>query len=613
MTASTIARQPTNKAYDVLAAQPLATNGLSVADRSEIVISAIADDQGHAHVLSRFGDSTWDMRPFFEQSNVSESFKRINWPTDCPPAMIDDCKAVLYAWFKHGLPGSKPPVARGITTATTASAFPFMRWLKDLGIDRFDQVKPIHISNFVHQSKVELKRQPLTTYNRLRIIEFLWVFRQETSYPLTQYPWGEHSLWRVSGLGNSKGRQAAGRGTGKTPIIPPEVQSTVFNYCESVLAEAHEVLDARDAGKLSLRNSRLIRIRDAALYILSITSGMRNDEAIGVEAGATRRETKEGVEYHWVSTIEHKTGKGKVDYLVPSLTLNVLELMRRYAQPYQDLLETEIGELAAGAPGEDMKSHLLRLDKARRDAKKLFLCFTGNTSKSHIEALSGMGAADGFTRIAKAAGTDWNLLPHQCRRTYARCIVESRMGRASLVFLKWQFKHSSMSMTQLYASNPMQDASIFDEILQEMADFKIDLIESWLGDQPLGGGAGRKITRLRAIPIADRNALLAQTAAQVHIRATGHGWCLAQEKGCGGAGIYEITRCAECKNSVVDESFASVWQDLYEQQAELLHVNDAGPAVRQRAERELHLAMTVMNDLGVSPRAPDDKNLVESH
>lgn len=50
-------------------------------------------------------------------------------------------------------------------------------------------------------------------------------------------------------------------------------------------------------------------IRDAVLYIVSITSGMRNDEAIGIEAGSWRREYKNGVVFCWVSTIEHKTGK----------------------------------------------------------------------------------------------------------------------------------------------------------------------------------------------------------------------------------------------------------------------------------------------------------------
>ena len=135
----------------------------------------------------------------------------------------------------------------------------------------------------------------------------------------------------------------------------------------------------------------------------------------------------------------------------------------------------------------------------------MFLCLNGSGNKSeglaHIEALGQAGSNESFKGIAKAAGSDWPLRTHQCRRTYARCFVESRMGRTSLVFLKWQLKHSSMSMTQLYASNPLQDLTLFDEILQQMTEFKIDLIESWLDDQPLAGGAGTKIVELRAIPV----------------------------------------------------------------------------------------------------------------
>ena len=179
------------------------------------------------------------------------------------------------------------------------------------------------------------------------------------------------------------------------------------------------------------------------------------------------------------------------------------------------------------------------------------------------------------------------------------------MGRASLVFLKWQFKHSSMSMTQLYASNPMQDASLFDDVLEEMNEFKVDLIESWLSDQRLSGGAGREIKKARAITLQSRTALLAETAAQVHVRATGHGWCLAQEKGCGGAGLYEATRCVGCKSGVIDESFTDIWKGIYEQQIELLAINDAGPAVKQRAERDVQWAHQVMVDLGVLPTTLD--------
>ena len=607
------ALQAAPKAYHLLAAQPISARGLSDPERSHIVVSAVADMEGGSHVLSMFGDAIWDFRPYFEQSNVADGQKYISWPQDCPPDLVDDCKAVLYAWFKRGLPGSKPPVAMGVCQAAIASAIPLMRWLVALNIQRFDQVKLIHVANYVHHTKSRLTRNASSVYDSLRILDFLWVFRNDTSSPLAACPWGDSSLWRISGLAKQVGNQLGQNGTGKTPIIPPDVQAKVFNYCEEVLSAAPEILNERDAGRLGFRNPALVRIRDAALYILSITSGMRNEEAIGVEAGSWRSEMRDGVQYHWVATTEHKTGKGKVEFLIPELTVKVMELMSRYVKPLQERLAREIAELERNPTSQDMTNRMLRLIKAKRDVKKLFLC-TSRSGQSestgcHVDALSNAGSNAAFRRLAKAAGTDWQLAPHQCRRTYARNIVESRMGRASLVFLKWQFKHSSMSMTQLYASNPMQDASLFDEVLEEMTEFKVDLIESWLGDQPLSGGAGREIKQARAIVLKSRTALLAETAAQVHIRATGHGWCLAQENGCGGAGLYEATRCVGCKNGVIDESFAEIWKGIYEQQTELLAIDDAGPAVKQRAERDVQWARQVMVDLGVLLPAPDTSNL----
>ena len=596
------------KAYDLLADQPVSSKGLSESAKFNIVVSAVADMDGSNHVLSRFGDSIWDFRPYFEQSNVADGQKYIPWPGDCSQELVDDCKAVLYAWFKRGLPGSKPPVAMGICQAASASAIPMMRWLTALNIKRFDQVKPIHVVNYVHYTKSRLTRNAGSVYDSLRILDFLWVFRNDTSSPLAACPWGDSSLWRVSGLA----KQVGGTETGKTPIIPPDVQAKVFNYCEEILAAAPRILNERDAGSLGLRNPALIRIRDAALYVLSITSGMRNEEAIGVETGSWRSEVRDGIEFHWVATTEHKTGKGRVEFLIPELTVKVLDLMSRYAKPLQEKLALEIAEMECNPTPQDLVNRMLRLAKAKRDAQKLFLCTSrsGHSESTgyHVDALSNGGSKVSFRRLAEAAGTDWQLAPHQCRRTYARNVVESRMGRSSLVFLKWQFKHSSMSMTQLYASNPMQDASLFDEVLEEMTDFKVDLIESWLGDQALSGGAGREIQKARAITLKSRTALLAETAAQVHIRATGHGWCLAQEKGCGGAGLYEATRCVGCKNGVIDESFAEIWKGIYAQQTELLTIDDAGPAVRQRAERDVQWARQVMVDLGVL-LTPDTSNL----
>ena len=226
--------------------------------------------------------------------------------------------------------------------------------------------------------------------------------------------------------------------TGKTPIIPPDVQAKVFNYCEEILTAAPEILNQRDAGQLGFRNPALIRIRHAALYVLSITSGMRNEEAIGVEAGSWRSEVRDGIEFHWVATTEHKTGKGKVEFLIPGLTVKILELMRRYAKPLQEKLAREIAELECNPKLQDVPESMLRLAKAKRDIKKLFLCASmsrkNESTGYHIDALSNGGSKISFRRLAKAAGTDWQLAPHQCRRTYAWGVprLSSSSGSSSI-------------------------------------------------------------------------------------------------------------------------------------------------------------------------------------
>ncbi len=58
---------------------------------------------------------------------------------------------------------------------------------------------------------------------------------------------------------------------------------------------------------------------------------------------------------------------------------------------------------------------------------------------------------------------------------------------------------------------------------------------------------------------------------------------------------------------MIDEFFAGTWQDIYSQQQELIKIVDAGPAVRQRAERDMQVALDVITSLGLSP-INDDTN-----
>ena len=40
-----------------------------------------------------------------------------------------------------------------------------------------------------------------------------------------------------------------------------------------------------------------------------------------MEVNAARTEVKDGITYHWLRSVEHKTKKGPVEYLVPSMVI----------------------------------------------------------------------------------------------------------------------------------------------------------------------------------------------------------------------------------------------------------------------------------------------------
>ena len=579
-------------AWELLASQPDGTSHAEPQARDRIVISAQVDDVGDEHVLSHYGDPVWDLRPFIDQPGVAEASKYIRWPAECPPEMVADCKAVLYAWVRRGRPGMTPPHWITVKGVAVASCLPLMRWLKRLNVTRFSQVQALHINNYRHHCQHDHRLSPWGKYNRLHFLDLLWAFKDEASYGLTLNPWGSSTLMAVCGI---TGGDVDNGGTAKTPIIPSDIQTGIFRHCEAVIANAPALLDARDRGEMRPTAPPLVVVRTAALYLISITTGMRNDEVLGLENDVWRSEIRNGLTYHWLRSIEHKTKKGVVEYLCPPLTLAVLAVLQRYAEPLQVQLESEIQLLQAAAPS---KEGLSRLAQARADRKRLFL---GVSQRDHnrIRVLTTAACGNALENLAKAAGTAWKLSPHQTRRTYARLFVESRMGRTSLIFLKEQFKHSSLSMTQLYASNPQQDRALFDEILSEISAYKTELLDTWTGSVPLSGGAGHKIVALRAAPHASRQSLLESAAEQIHIRATGHGWCLAQDDGCGGAGLYEATRCVDCKNAVIDDSFADTWLGIHDQQRELLKLDDVGPAVKQRAKRDADRSASVLADLGI--------------
>ncbi|MVW72777.1 site-specific integrase [Bordetella sp. 15P40C-2] len=565
----------------------------------DTIVSSLVGDDGTTHVLSRFGDTNWDLTPYFEQPNVPESMKTICWPTDLPDSLLADSKAAFFAWFKEGRPGYGGANARTLVVSAI-NARRLLRWLRDQAIEAFDQIRPLHLARYLQDSRAEKHVRARGIMTRFEIIDLAWTFRDKLARPLRFPPWGDMSLSVFCGMtGNASNVSRAG--VGITPVIPRRDQERLFTHCEAQLANADQLLTMRDAGEIGASSEPMRDLRDACLYLLSISSGMRNEEVIGLNVGCGRTEVKDGLEYSWLASIEHKTRKGRVEYLVPSMALKVVSVLERYSQPLREALQAEIRDMEASISNAQPKERgvfMKRLMQARRDVNRLFLgIIMGKFNQ--ISALSVVASRVAFRRLATRAGVAWGLSPHQCRRTYARMVVESQMGRQSLVFLKWQLKHSSISMTQLYASNPAQDPALYEDILAEYFDIKKDLLDRWsTSGTPLSGGAGRKIVEMRATAVSSRKRLVEHTAAQIHIRATGHGWCIAQESGCGGAGLYESVRCVDCKNGVIDNDFKEVWQGIYGQHKELLALDDLGPVANDRIRRDLALAAKVLADLG---------------
>ncbi|MBC7619626.1 MAG: site-specific integrase [Candidatus Saccharibacteria bacterium] len=257
---------------------------------------------------------------------------------------------------------------------------------------------------------------------------------------------------------------------------------------------------------------------------------------------------------------------------------DILRILERWSQPYRERLAEQI----AAMEKQEMQltpEELQWLATARSSTRKLFL---GNGS-SGIVPVSGTGWTQILTQFALDAGTHWKLAAHQMRRLYAYTFVRHRLG--DMLFLKEQFKHSSIEMTQLYGANPVQDAGLYDDILIELMTYKAGVVAQWLEkDEPLAGGAGFKIRQMRA-----------------------------QDEGCGGSGIYAKGTCSECGNGLIDSRFIPIWQEAYRHHKELK--NDAtamGPGVVKRVERDLAQAANILKDLGVQVDAGDEDAQVAS-
>lgn len=566
-------------------------------DRDAVVVSAIVDRSGTSHVISCYGDHVWELWPHFDQSNRQAHQKKINWAL-IPADFREAAKAMAYAYWRKGVPGHAKPNA-GSVRGVVYSWSKFFRQMESFGVKEIRKIKPLHLTNYA--SKLREQLSPVTVTRHLSYIALLWRFRDEYPDGLSFLPWEGTSPAVVGGFSLAG---EAGRSVAKTPVIPLDVLQVVYAHAERLIADCDPLLLDLESGRRNYGTTfgeDIRAVRDACFFMIGILTGMRCSEISAIELRADRTEQRNGRLFHWLSSTEYKTKKGAVEYLMPAYCQKVLAVMERWSAPLRRQLRSRLREWERAATVNPSASLLEKIEQARVNLKRLFLV-PPNVDRPPA-VLTADSADDRMKKLALSAGVDWQLASHQLRRTYAWVFVRHQQG--NLLFLKEQFKHTSIEMTQLYAANPSQDMGLYEEILEESLTMKEDVLLSWLDeDEPLSGGAGRRIISMRANVFDSRKDLIKRTAQSMTIRSTGHSWCLAQDRGCGGVGLYESTSCPTCSNGVIDRSFQAAWQGIYSHQRELLDVADElGPGAVQRVGRDLLEAARVLQDLQVETPA----------
>ncbi len=610
----------------MITAQSGDVRGLSNKERDKLIITASQVD-GHWVILSRYGDDVWHLSGF--PANIPIKGRRICFDT-VPPPFREIMKAVFYRFLRRGRDGTDRP--RGGTIIGLFNGLsPFIRHLDALKISQLSSVTPMIAAMYATACKVHLKPhngKPLTAgglRGRYRAVEALYELSQYTEDKIPQHPWPDTSAKAMAGKLGMPGR-------GKTPLIPDDVFCTLFEEAHQQVERGKQLLDLRDdldslalnAGfenkfdlirfkNLHLRevgwkdglrsfNMSLLELRTACYIVLASTSGCRNHELANLQSGAHQRtEDDEGTIYHWMRSKSEKTDEGIHDWMIPEFAVRAIRVMERWATPYQALISEEITKRRQINPQDP------QITEASAHRNSLFLGIDVKEA-NQVRTLSISSWGGMLKAFAKACGLNWNLSSHQFRRKFANYAAHSRFG--DLRYLKEHYAHWSLDMTLGYAMDESWgqhlDLDLYAEIQDELEDIKLGVVDSWIGDEPLAGGYGRKIKGWRREPenlliFRDHTSMLNSISESTAIRSNGHAWCTADNDGCVGNTI-ERTRCGGgCHHSVIGSTHAPIYQRLYDDLKGLRLCKDIGEGGRQRVERDLNRCRDVLIQLGMPP------------
>lgn len=595
--------------------------------RNALVISSVPMANGTICVLSRYGDTVWDLLPYMPHANRGDSEKKLRFDI-LPASWRESIKALLYAYWIHGRDGWRRPTCSTLI-GTLKNFKPVAEYLISLGVTRFADVRPIHLAAY-RQSR-ENSENKVQRVHIYRAIELAWVLKPYLKDHLPRHPWPDSSAWHMAGLSRRGPRRS------KTQNIPMDIAAALFQAAEEMFERAPVLLGVRRAlddlvrqrhtqkerkllvkqclAKVGIATPRALKsqfaqLRTAGYFILGFLTGMRNHELASLQAGCYYETEQDGITYGWVKGVSIKTGEGATEWMIPPFAQRFITLLEEISHPVREQVESELAmlskKLEKSSPDSlQFKSLVVRRQKLLQHRNGLFLAPSVDGKGMVLTRLQRWNEL--LAQFASDHHIDWKPATHELRRTFAVFVAEQ--GRGNLLYLKKHFKHWSLDMSALYALNEHQDPELYGEILNSMNELQTDTVANWLEPEAkLAGKGGDRVIRQRVhmknMNMKNRREMAMRAGKGITIRSTGHSWCMADQFSCGGKGLYDSMRCIDCSHGLIDEAHRPIWQGIWHQQLELRNLTDIGPAAKARVEESIIAVQTILGKLGVEVDMP---------
>lgn len=632
-------------------------------EQDDRVISSVSDDRGGVHVVSRFRDQTWDLRPLLDRLDVGSWDHKLDFSSiDALPdgarltdsqhePLLRSVKAFLYSLMYERQLGHRPAkvtTLRGYFYATST----LVRWMLAEGLSSFADLTPKRLEGFAAHVRRPVsgggEPSPGYLFQRLRVVEVLFQQRSVLRDAIREHPWLGESTQSMVGRDRTIGA--------KTDPIPLKVATKLFTAAEKCLLECEPVLRAARARvKLARRypsggkardiafktaaqfygftdmqavvQREIPHLRTACAIVILGFSGMRSSELLNLRSDCLERTLgKDGEVFFWIKGMTFKLSSEPHPHrwMVPPLVHRAVKILRILTSEFRRAHEENEDGLVASLNSRHLSEEARRttveiLERVRALKGCLFFRLSNSASGGCVSVITNGRLNDALqlfverNEIREDRGGLWSISSHQFRRTMARFVAATTFG--DLRYLRQHFDHWTLEMTAYYAADGQTDDDLIQMIHAERSAYQTELMTLWLDeDEPLAGGAGARLTAFRSGPdvmtFKDAGSLarVLSDSGSVQIRGTGHGYCLSANRGCGGQGLYDSALCVTCSEAVIDRRFAPFWRSVRGQAEKLLvDTQDIlGEPTRKRCEVYRDMANQVLAVLdGASVSLPE--------